>query len=149
MAKQEFKAGDKIVFGRSKRNKGADGVIIGKVYTVCYDNDWGLHFIDSEGEPNHLGINTDDYFKPTKVVEWTGAAQATDGPAEGGQKLKAGDQAIFARCKRNTGMLDITVGKIYSIFQSEFDGERLAFRDDAGDYRQDALVTHKPTKIIE
>ena len=56
-------------------------------------------------------------------------------------KFKAGDRIVFGRSKRNQGKSDITVGKIYKVYN--FDGD-LVFIDDAGDY---SYVLGEPENI--
>lgn len=63
----KFKAGDKIVFGRGKRNSTLEDVTIGKIYTVFLE-DGVVVFCDDVGDYNYalgkLGIG-----KATKIIE--------------------------------------------------------------------------------
>lgn len=63
----KFEVGDKIVFGRGKRNKELTDVTIGKIYEVLFD-DYDLMFIDDAGDYNYaLGSQGDG--KATKITD--------------------------------------------------------------------------------
>ena len=66
-------------------------------------------------------------------------------------KFKPGDKIVFCRCKRNRGLVDITIGKIYEV--DSFCGD-IAFIDDEGDLRYGLdgpgdISDLKVTKIID
>ena len=64
------------------------------------------------------------------------------------QKFKTGDRLVFGRCKANSELIDITVGKIYTVFECD---NAALFADDSGDWSH-ACGTHcigKTTKIID
>lgn len=73
-------------------------------------------------------------------------------------KFKIGDRIVFGRCKRNKGMHDITVGKIYEVVKNElpYASTKLAFKDDVGDVNCNGLFKEeykigegfKATKIV-
>jgi hypothetical protein len=72
----KIKCGDRIVFGRCKRNKemledGDGGVTLGKIYTVTRIPDsHELCFIDDVGDVNQAGMDkVTSYGKATVIVE--------------------------------------------------------------------------------
>ena len=66
MAKQKFKVGDKIVFGRCKRNRDLTDVTIGKIYVVDRI-DYDPMFIDDAGDYNYA-FGADGCGKATKII---------------------------------------------------------------------------------
>jgi len=66
MARQEFKAGDKVVFGRGKSNRAMLDITVGKIYTLWFDV--SLVFTDDEGDAQGLAEFTEAGGKPTKVL---------------------------------------------------------------------------------
>lgn len=66
------------------------------------------------------------------------------------KKIKEGDQIVFGKCKKNKGLDDVTVGKIYTVAGKDEEG--LYFIDDAGDKNYSGfdpvLSFGKLTKIV-
>lgn len=63
--------------------------------------------------------------------------------------FKKGDKVVFCKHKANKDSQDITVGKVYEVYE---DDAGAYFQDDAGDARHYPLesgTTYKPTKIVE
>jgi hypothetical protein len=63
-------------------------------------------------------------------------------------KFKAGDEVVFCHHKRNKGIQDVTIGKVYTVYK---DLEGVYFLDDAQDVRRYAIEdnkVYKPTKIV-
>lgn len=66
----KFKTGDKIVFGRCKRNKNVIDITVGKVYVVADTySDGDVVFIDDAGDRNFSVSNEKLGPKPTKIVD--------------------------------------------------------------------------------
>lgn len=68
MAREYFIAGDKIVFGRCKKNKGILGVTIGKIYKVI-DVAGDLLFIDDDGDYNYILCCLNGGGKATRIIK--------------------------------------------------------------------------------
>ena len=64
----DFKAGDKIVFCRSKKNKQLSDVTIGKIYTIIGRYRHDLSFKDDVGQKNY-SASFDGDGKATKIID--------------------------------------------------------------------------------
>lgn len=69
----KFKIGDKIVFGKRKKNRDLLDVTIGKIYTVKKNRFGKLCFLDDIEDENVSGMPTDDQYSvndgvATKII---------------------------------------------------------------------------------
>ena len=65
--------------------------------------------------------------------------------------IKAGDRIVFGKCKSNRDILFTTIGRLYTVFQDDWN-EELAYADDQGDntsLKSMIEVGFKITKIVE
>lgn len=63
-----FKAGDKIVFGRGKKNRGLCDITIGKIYTLLGSEGQDPYFYADNGRHDSAGIDDGFNGKATLVV---------------------------------------------------------------------------------
>lgn len=63
----KYKAGDKIVFGRGKANREAEGITIGRIYEVV-ERDGEACFFDDDKDAREWPLERDTVFKVTKIV---------------------------------------------------------------------------------
>lgn len=69
MANPKFVTGDKIVFGRGRKNKhDLHDVTIGRIYTVAGVTNEEAYFIDDAGDANFAASPTGDG-KATKIID--------------------------------------------------------------------------------